>query len=263
MKAFARFPGVLSLTAFCVACAGGGAGTPAPPAPSANANLGTLTLIPATLEQAFDPNQTTYTALVGFLIDSIHVEVSAEDSAATLTVNGASVDPAGVTLALAEGNNDIAVQVTAANGTTTRTYTVTVTRQSAAVFAQDAYVKASNTDVTDRFGAVVALSGDTLAVGAFLEDSAATGIDGDQSDNNASSAGAVYVFTRDGAGAWSQQAYIKASNTHAGDRFGWSVALSDNTLAISATEEDSTATGIDGDQSDNNADQSGAVYVFQ
>ena len=71
MKAFARFLGVLSLTAFCVACGGGGAGTPAPPAPSANANLGSLTLTGAVLEQAFDPNQTTYTALVGFLIDSI------------------------------------------------------------------------------------------------------------------------------------------------------------------------------------------------
>ena len=82
----------------------------------------------------------------------------------------------------------------------------------------------SNTDERDFFGISIALSGDTLAVGAFGEDSAATGIDGDQSDNNAEGSGAVYVFTRDPAGMWSQQAYIKASNTGENDLFGTSVA---------------------------------------
>ena len=127
------------------------------------------------------------------------------------------------------------------------------------------YVKASNTGVGDEFGFSVALSGDgsTLAVGAAYEDSAATGIDGDQADNTASAAGAVYVFTRS-AGAWQQQAYVKASNADADDRFGWSVALSDdgNTLAVGAYAEDSAATGIDGDQADNTASAAGAVYVF-
>ncbi len=76
-------------------------------------------------------------------------------------------------------------------------------------------------------------------------------------------AGAVYVFTRDAAGVWSQQAYVKASNTDSGDFFGVSVAISGDTLAVGAGGEDSAATGIDGNQSDNNADFSGAVYVFQ
>ena len=40
----------------------------------------------------------------------------------------------------------------------------------------------------------VALSGDTLAVGALYEQSAATGIEGDQSDNSVSGAGAAYLF---------------------------------------------------------------------
>ncbi len=71
--------------------------------------------------------------------------------------------------------------------------------------------------------------------------------------------GAVYVFTRDGAGVWSQQAYIKASNTDVGDRFGWSVALSGDTLAVGASGEDSAATGIDGDQS--NTGFSGTVVA--
>jgi hypothetical protein len=135
------------------------------------------------------------------------------------------------------------------------------TRDGAGTWSQQAYIKASNTDADDSFGRSVALSGDTLAVGASLEDSAATGIDGDQSDNSATNAGAVYVYTRDATGVWSQQAYIKASNTDAEDEFGL-VALSGDTLAVGAFQEASAASGIDGDQSDNNASNSGAVYVY-
>jgi len=135
------------------------------------------------------------------------------------------------------------------------------TRDAAGVWSQQAYIKASNTDDSDQFGAPVVLSGDTLAVGALEESSAATGINGDQSDNSAPVAGAVYVYTRDAAGVWSQQAYIKASNTDAGDWFN-SVALSGDRLAVGARREDSAATGIDGDQSDNSASDAGAVYVY-
>ncbi len=58
------------------------------------------------------------------------------------------------------------------------------------------YVKASNTNASDFFGISVALSadGNTLAVGALLEASAATGVGGDQTDNTAGSAGAVYLY---------------------------------------------------------------------
>ena len=56
------------------------------------------------------------------------------------------------------------------------------------------YGKASNTGMGDGFGASVSLSGDTLAVGAPGESSAATGVNGNQADNTASSAGAVYMF---------------------------------------------------------------------
>ena len=56
---------------------------------------------------------------------------------------------------------------------------------------------------------------------------------------------------------------MKASNTEAKDWFGWSVALSGDTLAVGAYSEDSAATGIDGDETDNSAVTSGAVYVFQ
>ena len=103
------------------------------------------------------------------------------------------------------------------------------------------------------------------AVGALDEDSAATGVNGDQADNNARNAGAVYVFTRDSGGVWTQPAYVKASNTDADEFFGVDAALSGNgnTLAVGALDEDSVATGVNGDQADNNAPSAGAVYVFR
>ncbi|ULA65552.1 MAG: Integrin [Nitrospira sp.] len=128
-------------------------------------------------------------------------------------------------------------------------------------WAQQAYLKASNTRAGDRFGTTLALDSDTLVVGAWLEDSAATGVNGIQTDSNAGDSGAVYVFTRTN-GSWTQQAYLKASNTGAGDRFGSALALSDDTLAVGASREDSAATGVNGDQADNSAADSGAVYVF-
>jgi len=128
-------------------------------------------------------------------------------------------------------------------------------------WSQQAYLKASNADALDFFGEHVSLSGDTLVVGASFEDSAATGVDGDQNDNSAGSSGAAYVFVRNGT-SWSQQAYLKASNTGAGDQFGESVAVSGDTVVVGAWVEDSNATGVDGNQSDNSASGSGAAYVF-
>ena len=130
-----------------------------------------------------------------------------------------------------------------------------------------AYLKASNTQtavnsgVNDNFGFKVALSGDTLAVVATGEDSCATGINGDQTNNDCQSAGAVYVFTRT-QGSWTQQAYLKASNTQTIDFFGESLALDGDTLAVSAHSEDSCATGINGEEANNGCSESGAVYVF-
>ncbi len=126
---------------------------------------------------------------------------------------------------------------------------------------QQAYIKASNTQSNDWFGSSVAISGDTLVVGAVGEDSNATGINGDQANNGASISGAAYVFVRSGT-VWSQQAYLKASNTGSGDRFGYSVAISGDTIVVGAFNEDSSATGVNGNQADNSEVQSGAAYVF-
>ena len=130
---------------------------------------------------------------------------------------------------------------------------------------QVGYIKASNPSERAQFGDAIALSGDgnTLAVGARAESSAAAGINGNQTDASAFSSGAVYVFARAGD-RWVQQAYLKASNPGINDQFGHLVALSadGNILAVSAPFEDSRATGVDGDQADNSLEQSGAIYVF-
>jgi hypothetical protein len=140
---------------------------------------------------------------------------------------------------------------------------------------QLAYLKASNAEAGDHFGcggvldghagygAAISGDGNTIAIGAPHESSAARGINGNQNDNSAHGAGAVYVFVRNGA-SWTQQAYVKASNAEEGDEFGHAVALSadGNTLAVSAFWESSGATGVNGNQNDNSVPQAGAVYVF-
>jgi hypothetical protein len=128
-------------------------------------------------------------------------------------------------------------------------------------WTQHAYLKASNAERGDWFGCSVAVSGDTVVVGAYLESSAATGVDGNQGDNSAATSGAAYVFVRNGTN-WSQQAYLKASNAEAYEAFGWSVAVAGDTVVVGALGESSAATGVNGDQNNNNAPGSGAAYVF-
>lgn len=177
---------------------------------------------------------------------------------------GISLALSGDTLAIGapgESSNATGINGDQANSGAGSSGAVYVYARSGTTWTQQAYVKASNTDQSDQFGVSIALSGDTLAVGAHQESSSATGINQNQSDNNAYSSGAVYVFDRVGI-TWTQQAYLKASNTGINDHFGDSVALSDNTLAVGAFAEASRATGVNGDQLDDSASGSGAVYVF-
>lgn len=169
--------------------------------------------------------------------DTIVVGADREDSSAT-GVNGDQ--------ALNNAGNSGAAYVFVRNGTT---------------WTQQAYLKASNTGASDQFGSAVAISGDTIVVGAYREDSNATGVNGNESDNSAVDSGATYVFVRNGT-TWSQQAYLKASNTEAADYFGGSVAIASDTILVGSEGEDSNATGIDGNQSDNSALLAGAAYVF-
>jgi len=125
-----------------------------------------------------------------------------------------------------------------------------------------AYLKASNTGDNDRFGSTVTIAGDRIAVGAPGEDSGARGVGGAQLDDSTVDSGAVYVFCRTGD-QWSQEAYLKATNTGAFDRFGTALALHGETLVVGAPDEDSAATGVGGDGGDDAAPQAGAAYVYR
>ncbi len=136
-------------------------------------------------------------------------------------------------------------------------------------WTQQAYLKASNTEALDFFGLSVAISGETVVVGAPRESSRATGINGDQNNNGVLKAGATYVFQRRGTN-WSQQAYLKASNnrlapypTPEGFLFGWTVGISGDSIVVGAHEEPGNATGVNGDAQNDGALYAGAAYVFK
>jgi hypothetical protein len=104
-------------------------------------------------------------------------------------------------------------------------------------WTQQAKLIASDGTAGDHFGYVVALAGDTALIGAPFD------------DDNGGASGSVYVFTRTST-IWTQQAKLIASDSGAGDHFGWSVSLSDDTALIGAVGDD-----------DNGVD-SGSAYVF-
>jgi hypothetical protein len=61
-------------------------------------------------------------------------------------------------------------------------------------------------------------------------------VNGDPNDTSVPDSGAAYVFVRRGT-KWTQQAYLKASNVEEADLFGWSVAVSGDTVAVPAMGE--------------------------
>ncbi len=129
--------------------------------------------------------------------------------------------------------------------------------------AQLPYCKASNTDAGDHFGISVATNqgSEVFVVGASGEDSGATDSNGDQADNGATDAGAVYIFERTGLASWMQKVYLKPPNTGAGDNFGRSVALTGDGafLVVGAPGE---ASAEPDNQANDAAPGSGAVYAF-
>lgn len=97
---------------------------------SNNANLAGLSLSRGTLSPVFAGNTTSYTASVSTAVTSLTVTPAAADSAATVKVNSVTVDPGDASnpISLSAGANAISIEVTAENGTTTKTYTIEVTR---------------------------------------------------------------------------------------------------------------------------------------
>jgi gliding motility-associated-like protein len=98
---------------------------------SGNNSLAGLTVSGGTLTPVFDTNTTTYTILVPNAAGSTLVTPTTADAGATVTVNGVAVlSGNSASVPLVVGTNTITVVVTAANGTT-KTYTITATRDKA------------------------------------------------------------------------------------------------------------------------------------
>ncbi|MEZ5304325.1 MAG: hypothetical protein R3F11_27335 [Verrucomicrobiales bacterium] len=131
-------------------------------------------------------------------------------------------------------------------------------------WSRQAYLKAGNADPGDRFGNAVAISGDTVVVGAHLEASRATGVNGDPADESSPGfePGAAYVFQRTGE-AWAQDAYLKSSTFAGREGFGRAVAISGNTIAVGMPAEGGGGAGVNGPPNDGSAPASGAVYLYQ
>ncbi|NBX91626.1 MAG: hypothetical protein EBQ85_00155, partial [Proteobacteria bacterium] len=150
-----------------------------------------------------------------------------------------------------------------------------VFKRTGTTWTQEAYLKAPNPDSGDMFGAnyyqgVVAISGDTIVAGAWGEDNSQTTIRNGTFDGadlgNAPDSGAAYVFKRTG-NTWANEAYLKAPNAGAGDRFGKSVGISGDTIVVGAWNEGNSQTTISNGTFTGpdigTAATSGAAYVFK
>ncbi|AXT52559.1 hypothetical protein D1818_17605 [Aquimarina sp. BL5] len=98
-------------------------------------------------------------------------------------------------------------------------------------------IKASDATSNYRFGERVAIDGNVAVT---------------VSRTNGTEAGKVYLYTNDGAGNWTQQTTLTASNGFAGDNFGSSVAIEGNYLVVGAKSQ-TNASAVD----------TGAAYLFE
>jgi len=106
-----------------------------------------------------------------------------------------------------------------------------------------------------------------VAISGPEESSAATGVQGYQGlpveGNVFRNSGAAYVSEKLDGG-WRQFSYLKAPNSRESLEFGSAISLdrTGDTLAISAINENSSGTGIQGDQSEDTLYGAGAVYLY-
>ena len=111
--------------------------------------------------------------------------------------------------------------------------------RSSGVWTEQAKLIAFDAASGDEFGRRVALSGDTVVVGAPYDDNA-----------GGPDAGSAYVFVRS-VGVWTQQAKLTASDAAASDQFGFPVAASGDTVVVGAQGDDQVV-GVN----------AGSAYVF-
>jgi hypothetical protein len=138
---------------------------------------------------------------------------------------------------------------------------VFVYRMVNSVWSKEAYIKPSNMDAGDCFGCSISVYGDVMVVGAKYESSPSKVINVGQSTNTLADAGAAYVFRRTGS-VWTEEAYLKASNTQLSHRFGVSVAVYGDTIAVGASQDSSSSVTINSGDTDTSAAKAGAVFIF-
>jgi hypothetical protein len=130
---------------------------------------------------------------------------------------------------------------------------------SSYIFERDGYgnwhqvqkIVASDRAEIDNFGYSVSISGNYAAVGAYMEDEDASG------GNTMSASGSVYIFERAEDGNWNELQKIVSSDRDVGDKLGYSVCISGNTIVVSTINESEDASG------ENTLDEAGSAYVFE
>jgi hypothetical protein len=137
----------------------------------------------------------------------------------TLTASdGTAADGFGTTLAIS--GSTAVVGAAAKNSLTGAVYVFT---RTASTWSQQAELTASDGVAGDYFGYSVAISGSTIVVGAYGQNSGA---------------GAAYVFGRSGT-TWTQEAEFTAADGGAPDFFGVSVGISGSTAIVGAYNKNS------------------------
>ena len=168
-----------------------------------------------------------YSQIYSFILFSAESKLTASDAAAGDEF-GFSVAISGDTLVVGAYQDD--------DGGTSSGSAYVFTR-SGNTWTQQAKLTAPDAAASDYFGKSVAISGDSVVVGAYGNDDAG------------STSGSAYVFTRSGT-TWTEQQKVTASDAAAGDRFGESVAISGDTLLVGAHANDDAGSN------------SGSAYVF-
>jgi hypothetical protein len=210
-----------------------------------------LVLSSGTLEPAFASNVQQYRMHVPLVGQRVTFTPSVPANT-MVTVNGEPLDARGTWTSpvLTFDATPVKLEITSTFGVTSQ-YAFTLQRAA----EQVGYLQPVNPASLNQFGSAVDISGDTLVVTAWFDDSAATGIDGDPQNTGAEDSGAAHVYVRDGA-EWRRQAYIKPSDTTTYDFFGTSVDLRGDLLVVGAIHE-----GLFGGTGE--ASRPGAAYVFE
>lgn len=130
--------------------------------------------------------------------------------------------------------------------------------RSGETWTEQAYLQSDDPTARVRFGAGVAVSGESVLIGAPGEDVKVA----NPVEHVMGAAGAVYIFTRTGS-VWSRNDRVTASPPGTNDRFGESVAVDGTRLVIGSPGQASATSGIDADPTDTLAPFSGAAYLFE